>query len=330
MKSLAKKAVLGSGLLRLAARAREGSAAILMYHSVRGNPRASSDLLGGIAHSEAVFRGQMALLAREFRPIPLELLAECLRTGRELPQRAVIVTFDDGYADNHEIAMPILNETGVPAAFYITVDCIEKRRLPWPGRLRFPFRLTEKICWRDPSGKEWLLASDAAREHAFAWACEICCRLVGAAQDDFVAGVERDLETVAPPEAGKSMMSYDQLSDLVRHGHIIGSHTMTHPNMAYVSPEEAVAELTQSKACLEQQLGCGIAHFSYPCPALSPHWNEFTGAASHKAGYETAVTTDRGLVRAGDAALRLKRVRPTKTVEGLRWNLECAFAGRAV
>lgn len=330
MKSLAKKAVLGSGVLRLAARAQGGSAAILMYHSVRRKPREVSDLLGGIAHSEAVFRGQMTLLAREFRPITLELLADCLRTGRELPQRAVVVTFDDGYADNHEIAMPILNETGVSAVFYITVDCIEKRRLPWPGRLRFPFRTTRKICWRDPSGKKWSLANDAARESAFACACEICCRLVGTAQDAFVADVERGLETFALPEAGNSMMTYDQISALIRHGHLIGSHTMTHPNMAYVSHEEAVAELAQSKARLEQQLACGIAHFSYPCPALSPHWNEFTAKASGKAGYETAVTTDRGLVRLGDAASRLKRVRPTKTVEGLRWNLECAFAGRAV
>jgi peptidoglycan/xylan/chitin deacetylase (PgdA/CDA1 family) len=330
MKSLAKKAVLRSGVLRLAGRVQGSSAAILMYHSVRSDPRAASDVLGGIAHSEAVFRGQMELLARKFRPVTLDLLAEHLRMGRELPQRSVVVTFDDGYADNHESAMPILNQTGMPGAFYVTVDCIDRRRLPWPGRLRFPFRTTQRSSWRDRSGKQWSLESHDTREKAFACACETCCRLTGAAQDEFVAAVERDLDSAAPPETGSLMMSYEQIGDLVRHGHLVGSHTTSHPNMAYVTPEEAEAELRESKKRLEQQLGSSVVHFSYPCPALSPHWNEFTVGASGRAGYKTAVTTDWGLARAGDDPLRLKRVRPTKTVEGLSWNLECAFAGRAV
>jgi peptidoglycan/xylan/chitin deacetylase (PgdA/CDA1 family) len=330
MNSFAKKAVLGSGILRLAASLRGNSAAILMYHAVRRDPDETAVLLGGITHSEAVFRGQMELLAQHFRPITLDTLAQCLRTKQALPRRSVVVTFDDGYADNHEFAMPILNETGVPATFYVTVDCIEKHRLPWPGRLRFPFRTTKKKSWRDVSGRILSLETDDAREKAFACACEICCRLTGAAQDDFVTGVERDLETTATGEAGKFMMSYQQIRDLTRHGHLIGSHTMSHPNMAYVSHEEAVAELSESKKHLEQRMGSRIVHFSYPCPALSPHWNGFTAEASASAGYETAVTTDWGLVRGDDDPLRLKRVLPTKTLDGLRWNLECAFAGRTV
>jgi peptidoglycan/xylan/chitin deacetylase (PgdA/CDA1 family) len=330
MKSLTKKAVLGSGLLRLAARARAGSAAILMYHSVRPDPAQSFDLLGGIVHFEEVFRGQMELLAREFRPINLDAVAESIRAGRELPPRSVVVTFDDGYADNHEVAMPILNEIGVPATFYLTVDCIEKRRAPWPGRLRFPFRTTRRESWRDQTGREWLLAGDDSREKAFAQACEFCCRLTGAPQDDFVAGVERDLAVPTHPDLDALMMSYEQIHDLMRHGHLVGSHSMTHPNMAYVSHEEADVELSESKKRLEERVGKSVRHFSYPCPALSPHWNELTSEASLRAGYETAVTTDRGLVRSGDEPLRLKRVRPSKTVDGLRWNLECAFAGRAV
>jgi peptidoglycan/xylan/chitin deacetylase (PgdA/CDA1 family) len=243
--------------------------------------------------------------------------------------RSVVVTFDDGYADNYETAMPILNQIGVPAIFYVTVDCIEKRRLPWPARLRFSFRTTRKSSWHDPEGKEWDLPGEEAREQAFAGACKMCCRLTGALQDDFVVSVEAQLDACAAPEAFTGMMTYDQLRDLTRYGHIVGSHTMTHPNLAYVGAEKAKLELTESKKRLEQQLDRQIGHFSYPCPALSPHWNEFSVDASRKAGYKTAVTTDWGLTRMGDDLLRLKRVLPTKTVEGLRWNLECAFAGRA-
>ena len=110
----------------------------------------------------------------------------------------------------------------------------------------------------------------------------------------------------------------------------MGSHTMTHPNMAHVSLAEASFEMTESKKRLERQLEAAVAHFSYPCPALSPHWTEQTVAASRNAGYETAVTTDGGLARKGENPLSLNRIRPTKTVKGLRWNLECAFARRTV
>jgi hypothetical protein len=73
-----------------------------------------------------------------------------------------------------------------------------------------------------------------------------------------------------------------------------------------------------------------IQHFSYPCPALSPNWNEQTLQETQQAGYATAVTTSRGLAHRNDNPLVLKRVLPTKSVDGLRWNLETAFAGKVV
>jgi hypothetical protein len=73
-----------------------------------------------------------------------------------------------------------------------------------------------------------------------------------------------------------------------------------------------------------------VEHFSYPCPALFPNWTAQTVEESRRVGYQTAVTTSTGLTRPKDNPLELKRVGPTKTLEGLRWTLESAFAGRAV
>ena len=328
MKDLAKRAILASGALRLVSS--DASAAILMYHSVMADPAAHADLLGGIVHSDAEFRAQMQILSREYRAVSMGNLVETLEAGEEIPKRCVVVTFDDGYTDNYEVAMPILNELGIPATFYITVDCVERRKLPWPSRLRFAFRKTERAEWTDNHGKLWSLRDFDSRERAFVTSCNDCCQLSGHTQEDFVRGVEERLQAAATDNAGSLMMNYDQIRSLVQHGHIVGSHTMTHPNMAYITEDESNIELSESKQRLERQLNAAVTHFSYPCPAMTPHWNEQTVAQTRSIGYDSAVTTNGGVTQAGDNTQSLKRIRPTKTAEGLRWNLECAFAGRAM
>jgi len=327
MRDWLKRRILDTAALRLAARLRGPGVAILMYHSVLPDPSVCRDSLGGIIHSEDVFRGQMEALAKHFHPVSLARVLKYLRGGETLPKRAVVVTFDDGYADNYLVAMPVLDKVGVPATFYITVDCLESRILPWPSRLRYAFRTTKRREWVDSTPKTWSLNDRAAREQAFLAACDEACQLSGAPQAEFVTRIEQELEACLPKEFGALMMDYEQLRALVRHGHIVGSHTMTHPNMGYLKEHEAMCELQESKRRLEAGLGSPMRHFSYPCPALSPHWTPTTVEQCRIVGYETAVTTENGVARKGDNPLCLKRLRPTKTVEGLRWNLESALAG---
>ena len=328
MKDLAKRAILASGALRLISPS--ATAAILMYHSVMPEPAAHSDSLGGIIHSESEFRAQMELLARDYHPVRLDEVVDGLNSQKDLRSRSVVVTFDDGYTDNSEVAMPILNQLGIPAAFYVTVDCVEQRKLPWPSRLRFAFRKTKLRAWVDSRGAAWQLDDSDSRERAYLVSCDDCCQLSGKVQEDFVRSVEEQVQAAVPGDLSSLIMSYDQIRSLAQHGHIVGSHTMTHPNMAYIPEQDAKAELAESKQRLERELKATIRHFSYPCPAMTPHWNEKTVAQSRSVGYDSAVTTNGGVTRCGDNPLSLKRIRPTKTAEGLRWSLECAFAGRAV
>ena len=328
MKELIKQSIVTTKVLRLFSA--NGSAAIVMYHSVMEDPDQHADSLGGIIHSQSQFRAQMELLARDYHPISLDEVVKKLNAGESLPRRSVVITFDDGYTDNYEVAMPILNNFGIPAIFYVTVDCVENRKLPWPSRLRFAFRTTKLPNWADTHGKAWDLSSPQSREKAFLFASDECCQLSGIAQEQFVANVESQLEARAPDEWGSLMMTYEQASGLVRNGHIVGSHTMTHPNMAHINEGDAETELAESKRRLEGELKMPVSHFSYPCPALTPHWNEKTVDQSRAVGYCSAVTTNGGVVRTGDNPLALKRIRPTKTAAGLHWNMECAFAGRVV
>jgi peptidoglycan/xylan/chitin deacetylase (PgdA/CDA1 family) len=325
-----KKSLIRSGVLPLVSRFTGHGVAILMYHSVMDDPTSEQLTLDGIIHPTQVFREQMELVARHFHAVSVDDVLLFLKGGKTLPPRAVVITFDDGYADNYRAAKDILSPLGIPAVFYVTVDCVERQRLPWPSLLRHAFLTSTKGNWSEADGAVWPLASTPQRIQAFDRASEHCSKLSGAPQDDYVESLRQQLETAPPRPLQRLMLTWEEVRGLAGIGHIVGSHTMTHPNLAYVSENEVRIELLQAKNKLEQELATPIVHFSYPCPALQPHWEDRTVRASREIGYQTAVTTNGGLVRRHDDPLSLRRIRPTKTVDGLRWNLECAFLGRAV
>jgi peptidoglycan/xylan/chitin deacetylase (PgdA/CDA1 family) len=325
-----KRVLLASRVLRVAARLRLKGAAILMYHSVCEDPREVESSLGRMVHSRSVFAQQMETLAKDFHPVSLDSVLRFVKGEEDLSDRAVAVTFDDGYRDNFEVALPILERLGIPAAFYATVDCVERRRLPWPSRLRFAFFTTRKSEWPDESGKRWSLTTPEGRESAYLAACDRVAKLAGDPQERLILGWESDLERSLPSESGEGMMTWEQLRSLAQKGYVVGSHTMTHPNLAFADAAAVRWELVESKRRMESHLGQPVDHFSYPCPALSPNWSELTTAEVRSAGYQTAITTTSGLALKNDNPLALKRVLPTKTIDGLLWNLEAVFAGKAV
>jgi hypothetical protein len=156
------------------------------------------------------------------------------------------------------MAMPILDRLGVPAAFYVTVDCVESRRLPWPSRLRYSFRKTARKEWKGEAAKIWNLGSEREREAAYLAACDRVAMLAGAEQERVVSHIEFDLGTMLPAQSGDLMMSWGQVRGLAQRGHIVGSHTTTHPNLAHVGVEDARRELVESKRRMESQINAKV------------------------------------------------------------------------
>ena len=126
------------------------------------------------------------------------------------------------------------------------------------------------------------------------------------------------------------MLSWDKVRALKKAGHIIGAHTLSHPNLAHVSAEEARAEIMGCKKPLEEQIQETVDHFSYPHPALDPQWSPRTLEITREAGFKSAVLTAPGPVRRGDDPLGLKRIPPGNNPDQLIWNLQCTFLGRSI
>src|SRR5688572_30322187 len=124
-----------SGLLWLVVAIRfHRKAFVLMYHRVLppGADTFSADSI--VVHPET-FARQMAFLRRYFRVLSVAELAEHLEAGRGLPSRSCVVTFDDGWRDNFDHALPILREQNVPAVIFVATDYIGTNNCFWQERL---------------------------------------------------------------------------------------------------------------------------------------------------------------------------------------------------
>lgn len=318
-----------SGALRLAGRFAPAGAAILMYHSVRDDPERYANSIGvGIIHATSVFERHMEFVARRFNPVTLDDIRLFLE-GKPLPPRAVAVTFDDGFLDNFEIAAPILDRFGIRAAFYLTVSIIDTKLAPWYCRLRHVFASTAKTEWLIPgNGKRWNLTTRRDRDAALLAAFDHCAALAGDALERTIRAIEADLDVEMLNGGNPFMMGWNEARVLEKNGHIVGCHTLTHPNVAQVSLDIAREELVVSKRKLEEALSAPVTHFSYPHPALSPQWTPETVAITKEAGYETAVTTTPGTVREGDHPHKLMRIWTPRSADEFMWNLERAFLRR--
>lgn len=330
LRKTVKKIFVASGALRFAHKLAAPAAVILRFHSIQDRPEQHAYTIGrGTVHATSIFERHMKLIGRGFSAVSMDDVALFLRGEKELPQRAVAITFDDGYKDNFRTAAPILNRLGIPATFYVVVDCVDRSKPPWCCLLRHAFMTSCRPSWKDPvTGTVHELAAFEAREPAFLKCAGVCSRLSAAERDDLVQDTTRALDPGPFPNESELMMTWDEARMLVNSGHIVGSHAMTHPNLAQVTAAEARRELTDSKRKLEKELGVPVRHFAYPHPALNPHWNETTLKITEELGYATAVTTISGAVRADACPLAIPRTYVPREESEFLWHIESTLLFR--
>jgi len=330
IKNAIKSLITGSGALRGLSRIQGPSLTVLRYHSVQNNPANYEDTIGSsIIHSTENFRNQMRLVSRHYSPISMDDVINYLEGDFTLPPYPVVITFDDGYKDNLEIAAPILGEFNIPATFYIVMNSVadQETNSIWFMRIRKAFSITKKSSWTDNNSRIYPLSDEANKIKARGAAMAYCGSTIGKTQLEHVAQIEQALDVPAFETDSNIMLTWDDIRQLRDQGHIIGSHTMTHPNLAYVKEEDAKFEIDQSRLKLENKIGESVSHFSYPNPILKPNWNKKTYQLLQNSEYKTAVTCDNGCIRFGDDPLTLKRLSSPQNPDELRWYVENTMNG---
>ncbi|MDR0391580.1 MAG: polysaccharide deacetylase family protein [Planctomycetaceae bacterium] len=308
------------------------SVLILAYHSVAADWRKQADYIDrGITTNAEIFDEHMRILRREYNPVTLDDIAGWLRGTQILPPRSVVVTFDDGFADNYEVAAPIMEKYNIRGTIYLTVDAIQRQELPWFCRIIFLLRQAKsrKMDLIDNEiNRTWHLGDSAENHEAFVYYGYPCAKLTGEDLRNYVVKLEALFGFHLDLNNAARMMTFDQARKLRQRGHIIGNHTFSHCNLAHIPQELLHQEMTVANEILEHELGEPVEHFSYPHPCLDPQWNNATLAETEKLNCKTTVLTSFGLVTQNSSPLLLPRVMlNNQNNKEFQWKLETAFTG---
>ena len=251
-------------------RGRSKSLTVLTYHRV-GGPSLASALDEGVVDVDAdQLDRQLEFLCSWFSPISVDDVLRFSGAGRTLPHNSLLVTFDDGYRDNHDVALPILLRRGVPATFFVATDYVEKRRLFWWDRIAAILKSSCVARVELDYPKHASLPLDDERKSE---SIRLAQRLVKDCHDvdlgRFFEALERAADVVLESAAEQrlvegAVMTWEHVVALRRAGMGVQSHTRTHRVLQTLSAERLDDELRGSRDALERVLGEPVRAVAYP------------------------------------------------------------------
>jgi peptidoglycan/xylan/chitin deacetylase (PgdA/CDA1 family) len=278
---------------------------ILTYHRIAD---LSTDLFYDpvISATPDSFRAQVEWLHNRVRLLTLDELIDHVASGAPWREPVILLTFDDGYQDNFDLAAPILDERKVPATFFIPTAFLETPKLPWWDHVAYVIKQTRAcrlILERDPNGGSPPLDIDlqatsrstaimtivrAFLDETIADECWFLNQLTGRGM------VEVDSEFLGR----KLFMSWDHIQQLASSstGFAIGSHAHSHRKLAGLDDESQHRELADSKQMLEARLGRPIKTLAYPY-GWPGTYTLITKALAAQAGYLLAFSSQPGINR---------------------------------
>lgn len=282
---------------------RRSRLSIMIFHRVLHEP----DPLRPGEPTAAEFEARMRWAKAHFNVLPLPEAIARLRDGT-LPARPLAITFDDGYRDNHDIALPILQRLGLHATFFVATRYLD-------GGCMFNDVVIEAIR-QAPAGRLDLealrlgvhdLTDIAGRREAIAQLLPTLKPMPVEARADLAASIARAAGATVPSDL---MMSSAQVAALSRAGMEVGAHTDAHPILAACEDRVAREEIARGRTALESIVGHRVGMFAYPNGRPRLDYGRAHVAMVREMGFDGAVSTAWGVSSAGSDPFQLPRFTP--------------------
>ncbi len=252
-----------------------------------------------------------------FRIVALNEIIDNLVAGRQMPPNVMAITFDDGYANLYEYALPVLRRLDVPVTVFVTTGLIDSDSLLWNDLLEYAVHTTR----RESIDCEWIGRSFQLRTPGEKQAAilQMKDRLKEMPPDRLEGSVRNLIERLdvrLREEAAHNIrfLTSQQIKEMAAQGIAFGSHTVTHRILSKLGGKEIETEVVRSKDHLEAILNKEVTLFAYP-NGRKQDFDDRVKAALRSAGYVAAFTTIRGMLKTGDDLLEITRI----TIDG-RWS----------
>jgi peptidoglycan/xylan/chitin deacetylase (PgdA/CDA1 family) len=217
-----------------------------------------------VSASPAAFADQLDWLARNFSPISLDDLLALVLEGRRLPARPLLITFDDGYADNADAALPLLKARGLPAVMFLISSAPGSDLLPWWDEVA-------SLVARAPGPRADVphlgptdLAAPASRAAARRRLTEWLKRLAPDERTRELAEIAHALGAEPERPAAPLFFGWERVPELASAGVACQPHTATHPILSALDDHSLMEEVEVSARTLERRTGRASAAFAYP------------------------------------------------------------------
>jgi peptidoglycan/xylan/chitin deacetylase (PgdA/CDA1 family) len=302
---------------------------VLMYHRVAVPSRDPWELAVTPAH----FAEHLEVIRRLGRPQRLHDLTRALAAGRA-PRRRIVVTLDDGYADNLLEARPLLEKHDVPATVFVAAGCLGRAQGFWWDQLEnflltpveLPRRLQLEVrgeVHHYDLGKDCRYPLESQSRHA-GWRATAeppterhrlflaLYRLLRPLSDHERRAALADLASWSGASASSDPsarpLTAAEVQQLAGGGLVeIGAHTLTHPQLSALDADAQREEIRGSRAALQEAVGASVTSFAYPYGARSDYTRE-TVALVAEAGFAGACATVPGVVKRESGRFELPRL----------------------
>ncbi len=267
-------------------RMKKGKVIVLFYHRVLDDKQIKDYYRPAVAVSVPTFKKQMELLQKKHKVISLDDAVNLLQERKPLGNDYMVITFDDGYADNYENAFPILKEYNLPATIFLTTDYIDSNRLLWADTVGMLLEKKWDVFLQTELFQT--LKNAGSFDSKAAMINEIISTLKKMDEDTrnvIIARLKEDIGCSV--ELNALMLGWRQIKEMKNNGISFGAHTKSHRFLTTLMLSEKEAEIKESKNIVEQNLNEQISYFAYP----DGRFDEECKDIARKSGFQGACST---------------------------------------
>lgn len=280
----------------------------VLYHGVMCNADCPGIVaLGGMIERDVLIE-HLKYYKAHYTILSFEQFLDAMRSKTRV-RRGILITFDDGYRSTFTEAIPLLEKMDIPAVIFVTTSSMNNKRVLWPNLLSFAIEQRGRTYLVEKLGEFGFPTPEALSDgNLINYTGSFCA-------PDFLENccssiLEDNQWSYA--ELGKQLMLYadrDMVISASRLGITIGSHTVSHNNLALLSEEEQRREIWEAHREISELTNVTFCEvpFSFPLGAYGRHFSDATLSISQDLGIKYLFAADGGTNRPGSASTYYRR-----------------------